>query len=251
MKIKMIIVVIIIAMNTTVNSQDLISRGGANSWILHTPDNINKSLHLAPSTVNNTGWDWSKETVFFKDGRVSIKNNISVGGIITGTDFISGGSNSWIFHTPDDGRKSLYLAPRKLDNTDWDWSTYTKFFADGKVVFQNNISINGKIESKEVKVTNTPTADFVFETNYVLPSLDFIEKHIKEKKHLPQIASAKEMKKNGVNIGGFQIQLLQKIEELTLYTIQQQKEIKMLKSVNKKLIELQNRIERLESKRLK
>ena len=89
-----------------------------------------------------------------------------------------------------------------------------------------NVAIHGKLESKEVKVTNTPTADFVFEKDYNLPTLKSIEKYIKEKKHLPEIASAKEMGKNGVNVGNFQIQLLQKIEELTLYTIDQEKKLK-------------------------
>ena len=56
-----------------------------------------------------------------------------------------------------------------------------------------------------------------------------MEKHIKEKKHLPEIASAKQMEKEGVNVGEFQIKLLQKIEELTLYTIEQNKQLKIQK----------------------
>lgn len=106
----------------------------------------------------------------------------------------------------------------------------------GKSSFGDNMAVQGKIESKEVKVTTTPTADFVFEENYPLPSLESVEKHIKMKKHLPEIASANEMKKEGVNIGEFQIKLLQKIEELTLYTIEQ----------NKQLIEQNKKIARLE-----
>ena len=145
---------------------------------------------------------------------------------VSAQDLISAGSNSWIFHTPDDGRKNLYLAPRKSDNTDWNWSKNTIFYETGKVTFKNNISVNGKIESTEIKVTTSPTADFVFEEDYDLPTLKSIEKHIKEKRHLPEIASAKEMEKNGVNVGYFQIQLLQKIEELTLYTIEQEKKLK-------------------------
>ncbi|GGF08270.1 hypothetical protein SAMN05443634_10320 [Chishuiella changwenlii] len=87
----------------------------------------------------------------------------------------------------------------------------------------NNATLQGKFEAKEIKVTETPTADFVFEEDYKLPTLQEVEKHIKEKKHLPEIASAKEMEKEGVNVGEFQIQLLQKIEELTLYIIEQNK----------------------------
>ncbi|CAL2090514.1 hypothetical protein [Tenacibaculum sp. 190524A02b] len=110
-----------------------------------------------------------------------------------------------------------------------------------------NVAIKGKLESKEIKVTKTPTADFVFEADYKLPSLETIEKHIKEKKHLPEIASAKEMEKNGVNVGNFQIQLLQKIEELTLYTIDQDKEIKALKKQNAKIEQQQKEINELKA----
>ncbi|CAL2105235.1 exported hypothetical protein [Tenacibaculum sp. 190524A02b] len=121
-----------------------------------------------------------------------------------------------------------------------------QIYKDGKTRFTNNVAVLGKLESKEIKVTKTPTADFVFEADYKLPSLETIEKHIKEKKHLPEIASAKEMEKNGVNVGNFQIQLLQKIEELTLYTIDQDKEIKALKNENKLLKSLLERVSKLE-----
>ncbi|MCL9807677.1 hypothetical protein NAT51_19295 [Flavobacterium amniphilum] len=110
----------------------------------------------------------------------------------------------------------------------------------GKSSFTDNMKVDAKIEAKEVKITLTPTADFVFEEDYNLPKLEEVEKHIKEKKHLPEIASAKEMEKEGVNVGEFQIKLLQKIEELTLYTIEQnkkimemQKEIAALKKISK------------------
>ncbi|WP_407510883.1 hypothetical protein [Elizabethkingia anophelis] len=92
--------------------------------------------------------------------------------------------------------------------------------------FTNNVSVTNKLEAKEIKVTTTPTADFVFEDTYQLPDLASVEKHIKEKKHLPEVASAAEMQKEGVNIGDFQIKLLQKIEELTLYSIEQNKQNK-------------------------
>ncbi|MET3035365.1 hypothetical protein ABXT08_04640 [Chryseobacterium sp. NRRL B-14859] len=98
-----------------------------------------------------------------------------------------------------------------------------------------NALLNGKFEAKEIKVTSSPTADFVFDENYNLPKLEDIEKHIKERKHLPEIASAKVMEKEGVNVGEFQIKLLQKIEELTLYSIEQNKQIKQLQEENKTL----------------
>ncbi len=96
-----------------------------------------------------------------------------------------------------------------------------QYFLDvnGNASFSGMVKIDAKLEAKEVKVTTTPTADFVFEKDYQLPTLEEVEKHIKENKHLPEIASAKQMEKEGVNVGEFQIKLLQKIEELTLYII--------------------------------
>lgn len=151
-----------------------------------------------------------------------------------------------------------YLGYNKGTSQFRDFSVYNG--KAGRIIFvkgsTGNVAINGKLESKEIKVTNTPTADFVFEDNYNLPTLASIEEHIKEKKHLPEIAPAKEMEKNGVNIGNFQIQLLQKIEELTLYTIQQEKEIEQLrkentevKRLNEKLLDVYKRIELLENKK--
>jgi len=140
-----------------------------------------------------------------------------------------------------EGGEILLLKSNSTFN-DWRIDNYRGYFRlhhSGKSYLNlnknGNLSLNGKIETKEIKVTNTPTADFVFEESYKLPSLDFIENYIKSKKHLPEIASAEKMKQDGVNIGDFQIQLLQKIEELTLYTIQQEKRIKTLESNNQSL----------------
>ncbi|WP_175579909.1 hypothetical protein [Chryseobacterium aureum] len=108
-----------------------------------------------------------------------------------------------------------------------------------------NALLNGKLEAKELKVTLTPTADFVFDENYDLPRLEEVARHIKEKKHLPEIASAKVMEKEGVNVGEFQIKLLQKIEELTLYVIKQDQQIKKLETENSDLKNLASEIKQL------
>ncbi|WP_248877169.1 hypothetical protein [Epilithonimonas zeae] len=182
--------------------------------------------------------------------RLDIDGDLRTSGGITGSDIVSGGSNAWKFHTPDDGRSSLYIAPLFADGTG-DWDKGTEFRA-------GNIAVRGKLEAKEVKVTQSPTADFVFEEDYALPTLEEIEKHIKEKKHLPEIASAKEMEKEGVNIGEFQIKLLQKIEELTLYSIDQNKQIKtqsykikQLELENEQIKSLLDRVEKLENSKTK
>ncbi|WDF60807.1 hypothetical protein PQ462_05455 [Flavobacterium sp. KACC 22758] len=88
----------------------------------------------------------------------------------------------------------------------------------------SKLTVAGNIASREVKVSVDAGADFVFENNYDLPSLESVDKFIKENKHLPEIASAKEMQKDGINLSEMNIKLLQKIEELTLYVIEMKKE---------------------------
>lgn len=73
-------------------------------------------------------------------------------------------------------------------------------------------------------------ADFVFEEDYRLPPLPEVDAFIKMNKHLPEIPSAVESKNEGVNLGEMQTKLLQKIEELTLYLIQQDHTIRELKN---------------------
>lgn len=119
-----------------------------------------------------------------------------------------------------------------------------------KITTAGNAALQGKLEAKEIKVTLTPTADFVFEKDYGLPKLEEVEKFIKENKHLPEIASAKEMEKEGVNVGEFQIKLLQKIEELTLYSIDLNKKNKeqevLIKSQADILKSLHERLDKIE-----
>ncbi|AUC75244.1 hypothetical protein [Olleya sp. Bg11-27] len=92
------------------------------------------------------------------------------------------------------------------------------------------LGVNGKIVATEVKVagySNWP--DFVFYNDYKLPTLEEVENHINEKGRLKDIPSAKEVEENGVFLGEINSKLLQKNEELTLYTIQQEKKLKIYK----------------------
>jgi len=75
---------------------------------------------------------------------------------------------------------------------------------------------------------STKVPDYVFEQDYQLPELSETEKYIKENKHLPEIPSAKEIEKNGMDIAEMNILLLKKVEELTLHAIDQDKRIKEL-----------------------
>jgi hypothetical protein len=88
------------------------------------------------------------------------------------------------------------------------------------------LTVNGVIHAKEVKVDlSGPLADFVFKPDYKLMSLPQVEKFVKANNHLPQMPSAEEVAKNGLSMGEMQNKLLQKVEELTLYAIQQNNKI--------------------------
>ncbi|MFH2143563.1 MAG: hypothetical protein ABIJ97_14145, partial [Bacteroidota bacterium] len=79
--------------------------------------------------------------------------------------------------------------------------------------------------------------DYVFNDNYKLIALDSLETYVKANKHLPDIPTETEVMENGIDLGEMDALLLKKIEELTLYTIEQQKQIDELK----KIIETKNK----------
>lgn len=89
------------------------------------------------------------------------------------------------------------------------------------------------ILAEKLKVANSTDAlnwsDFVFNKEYKLMPLNNLEEYLKLNKHLPEIPSAADVAKDGIDVAGMDAKLLQKIEELTLYVIQQQKEIDDLK----------------------
>lgn len=78
-------------------------------------------------------------------------------------------------------------------------------------------------------------SDRVFEENYYLMPLKEVEKFITKNNHLPNVPSATEVVKNGVAMDEMVSKLLEKVEELTLYTIQQQREIDALKKEIKQI----------------
>ncbi len=119
------------------------------------------------------------------------------------------------------------------------------------------LTVKGNIHAEEVKIDlSVPAPDYVFKEDYNLRSIEEVEEFIKENSHLPEIPSAKEFEQHGVMLAEMDMNLLKKIEELTLYTIQQEKKIEKLekkieevKLFNKNLLELQSRLEKLESEK--
>ena len=101
-------------------------------------------------------------------------------------------------------------------------------------------------EKLKVAVYNSAAwADYVFNKDYKLLSLPEVEAYIHKNKHLPNVPSADEVVKNGIDMATMDAKLLEKIEELTLYMIQMKKENDALKKRNEEILQ---RVQVLESK---
>lgn len=98
----------------------------------------------------------------------------------------------------------------------------------GTTTPQSEFSVKGTITAQRVKVTQTGWADYVFSKDYPLTPLTTVEKYLTTHQHLEGIPSAAEVAKDGIDVGEMNKKLLEKVEELTLYLIEQNKKIAAL-----------------------
>ncbi|MNK17316.1 hypothetical protein D3C87_355030 [compost metagenome] len=101
------------------------------------------------------------------------------------------------------------------------------------------LAVDGNILAKEIKVkTDITVPDYVFEPDYELNSLAYIADYVKTNKHLPEIPSANEIKKDGLDLAEMNLLLLKKVEELTLHAIENEKKRNELEAKVSKLEQL-------------
>jgi hypothetical protein len=106
------------------------------------------------------------------------------------------------------------------------------------------LAVNGPaIFTKVVAMANSKWPDYVFKKGYQLPSLDSVARYIGVNSHLQGLPSADSVEKKGIDLGGNQAVLLKKIEEMTLYLIQQNKELKALREQNQGLEQHNQKLE--------
>lgn len=154
-----------------------------------------------------------------------------------------GGGNRWALHSTGSG--NLQGAGHLLF---WDWTSNQermRIDASGAVRIGNVTMPTGYklyveqgilTEKVKVAVAGSPAwADYVFAPNYNLKPLSEVEAYVKENKHLPNVPSADELVKEGLDLGKMQATQMEKIEELTLYMIEMKKEIETLKKENQTL----------------
>ena len=128
------------------------------------------------------------------------------------------------------------------DSTNWSLATSTY-----------KLNVNGAAIATSVTVKTFPNwPDYVFKKGYTLPSLNEVKTYIDQNHHLPEIPSAQQLAKDGLNLGDMNRLLLKKVEELTLYLIEKDKEIKeadeKLKAQNQRVEKLENAVNLLINK---
>lgn len=132
-----------------------------------------------------------------------------------------------------ESRHGLYIG---TDNSaDLYLDIYNNAFIGGRrTVEQDKLNyydlfVNGGVLTEDIGLANiNHWADYVFENDYELRSISELEAYIKKEGHLPNIPSSEEVMEKGYTMKDMDVRFLEKIEELVLYTIQQQKEIELL-----------------------
>jgi hypothetical protein len=182
------------------------------------------------------------------NGNVSAMTNVGIGALApTNTNLYIKSKPSYfsMLHLEQTGAapyvKMIYMQVAepsaevlKVDNTVLNFTPFL-LTASGTMVIKNSVQTILKLESdgllraRKIKVDTDVWPDYVFENDYKLMSLYEVEKFVITNGHLPKVPNREETINSGMDLGEINVILLEKIEELMLYTIQQQKEIDSLK----------------------
>ncbi|WP_417887109.1 hypothetical protein [Zunongwangia sp.] len=182
----------------------------ANSWI--------RDTWMTASTTLE--WDNSKNVWRRGEGTYN-----EFGGIIwedNATYFIRGNRGAKLEFTNEEFLKNSFMTVSVNNN----------FVGIGTIHPDARLSVNGTVHSNEVKVDTKEWADYVFEEEYKLPDLLEVEAYIDANKHLEGIPTEKQVIDSGIKLKEMNIKLLEKVEQLMLYTIKQEKSIQKLQKDN-------------------
>lgn len=208
----------------------------------------NAAYEVSRGTIGNAT---SLKSIFAATGALGsalMQNGIAIVPIITQT---GAGGYRGLFISPFEsavGSGKKYLIDAGTNSDVYGSATHTsKFTVDntGNGYFDGNVGIgttipdakltvNGTIHSIEIKVNlNIPGPDYVFEPGYKLTTLSEIKTYINKNHHLPEIPSADQMAKEGINLSEMNMKLLKKVEELTLHLIEKENQLTQQQEKNK------------------
>lgn len=169
-------------------------------------------------------------------GNISTTGSISAGStgsITTGAYYYSSLNSSMIIRTQGAGNMHFdcggqFYFRNQAGTTNLVSISQTGNVGIGVSATSFKLDVNGNTRTKEVIVDVTTPRDLVFQDDFDLPSLDYVAQYITKHKHLPGIASGEQMQKDGLALSEHSMDVLQKVEELTLYIIEQNRKIKSL-----------------------
>lgn len=179
-------------------------------------------LHVSGSIGERSRFQFGTKTIDLVDyGTGSLAYSNSSGIFVSNADgLIMTGANRALRFVTNDGSYKERMRITALGN-----------IGIGTISPTQKLEVNGTIKTKEVNVTASGWPDYVFKSDYNLMPLSKVEGFIRENGHLPNIPNEAEVMANGVNLGEINAKLLEKVEELTLYLIEQRKELESQKRI--------------------
>jgi hypothetical protein len=186
--------------------------------------------------IDATGLNWSKDVIVWLRGGGTTYHYSSPNATIPAPVVYDGADGRVAYQEINGPLHTYKIAVDSYVNTNG--TSYDgDFRVNGRIGIGANpagsdaaLSVKGKVVASEVKVTDLGTIpDYVFDPSYQLMDLKEVEDFTKENRHLPGIPSEAEFKKEGMDLATMNAKLLQKVEELTLYLIEKDKEIKEMK----------------------
>lgn len=188
---------------------------------------FNNMLHVREGASGLTGY--GQATGVFEANHENYINILSPSGLQSGILFGTNGSNVHGGIIYNDGSTVSGLQFRTNGNLTRMVVTNSGNIGVGTLSPAYKLDVCGTIRSKEVRV-ETGWCDYVFADNYKLRPLEEVESFIKENKHLPDVTKGSIIETEGLEIGKVSSQMIRKIEELTLYVIELQKQVDALKN---------------------
>ncbi|MBC7774711.1 MAG: hypothetical protein H7246_04670 [Phycisphaerae bacterium] len=229
--------------NTLGNKVTFWSNGPQNDFGIGINSGV-MQLYTAGQDKIAMGWGNTsnfKETIRFLTGPGQIGFQNTVGNKISfwnsgpNNDF-GIGINSGVMQLYTAGQDKIAFGYGNANNFTETMSLYTGTGQLGLYTLPVNgyrLAVNGKVICEELKVQlKSAWPDYVFSPNYKLRTLEEVEAHIKSENHLPGIPAAAELEKDGLEVGDMQKRMMEKIEELTLYLIDQNKRLEQLEQDN-------------------
>ncbi|MGF7076232.1 hypothetical protein [Mucilaginibacter sp. 3215] len=155
-----------------------------------------------------------------------------------------GSTNSSINFLRGGGTTGGSISFNTNDNTEKMRILYNGNVGIGIAHPKNKLDVNGTVHARQVQIDLNGWADYVFKPTYQLPALSDVKSYIDHNQHLPDIPSEQEILKDGLNVGEMNKLLMKKVEELTLYLIENERKDKekdkLLTGMQKRITELEN-----------